>query len=113
LTGIRTVDKSLLEMAYAFGAREQQLFWKIMLPGALPLTMAGLRIGMGRAVKGMINGEMFIALIGLGVGALVKTYGSRFDIEKVLGIMIIIIAVAIVTNSLMQALDRRLTQWVD
>lgn len=109
LTGIRTVDESLLEMARSFGANERQLFWKIMLPGALPLIMAGLRIGMGRAVKGMINGEMFIALIGL--GALIKTYGSRFDAAKVLGILIVIIAVAVITTSVVQAVDRRATRW--
>ncbi|MFQ5855414.1 MAG: ABC transporter permease [Anaerolineae bacterium] len=111
LTGIRTVDGSLLEMARSFGATERQLFWKIMLPGALPLIMAGLRIGMGRAVKGMINGEMFIALIGL--GALIKIYGGRFDAARVLGILIVIIAVAVVTTSLVQALDRRVTRWAD
>ncbi len=109
LTGIRTTDGSLLQMARSFGAIERQLFWKVMLPGALPLIMAGLRIGMGRAVKGMINGEMFIALIGL--GALIKTYGGRFDAEKVLAILIVIVAVSVVTTNLVQALDRRLTRW--
>lgn len=111
LTGIRTVDGTRIEMARAFGASERQLFWKIMLPDALPLIMAGLRIGMGRAVKGMINGEMFIALVGL--GALIKKYGGQFDATKVLGILLFIIAVAVVTTTLVQMLDRRLTSWTD
>jgi NitT/TauT family transport system permease protein len=111
MTGIRTVEASLLEMARSFGANERQLFWKVMLPGALPLTMAGLRIGMGRAVKGMINGEMFIALIGL--GALIKTYGGRFDAAKVLGVLVVVVAVAIVTTRIVQAVDRRVTRWSD
>jgi len=111
MTGIRTVDSSLLEMGRSFGANERQLYWKIMLPGALPLMMAGLRIGMGRAVKGMINGEMFIALIGL--GALIKTYGGRFDAAKVLGVLIVVVAVAVVTTGLVQAVDRRVTRWSD
>ena len=55
ITGIRTVDGTLVEMARSFGANERQLFRKVILPGALPLIMAGLRIGMGRAVKGMIR----------------------------------------------------------
>ena len=111
MTGIRTVDGSLVEMARSFGANERQLFRKVILPGALPLIMAGLRIGMGRAVKGMINGEMFIALIGL--GALIKTYGGQFNAAKVLGVLLVIIAVAVVTTSLVQALDRHLTRWAD
>ena len=111
ITGIRTVDGTLVEMARSFGANERQLFRKVILPGALPLIMAGLRIGMGRAVKGMINGEMFIALIGL--GALIKTYGGQFNAAKVLGVLLVIIAVAIVTTSLVQALDQHLTRWAD
>jgi len=111
MAGIRTVDTHLVEMGRSFGATERQLFWKVMLPGALPLIMAGLRIGMGRAVKGMINGEMFIALIGL--GALLKHYGSRFEADRVLGILLVIIVVAVITAGIVQALDRRLTKWAD
>lgn len=111
MTGIRSVDGTLLEMARSFGASERQLFWQVMLPAALPMTMAGLRIGMARAVKGMINGEMFIALIGL--GALLRTYGGRFDAEKVLGILLYIVAVALIGAGLLQAIDRRVTYWCE
>ena len=111
ITGIRTVDVSLIEMAHSFGANEKQLFRKVLLPGALPLIMAGLRIAMGRAVKGMINGEMFIALVGL--GAIIKTYGGQFNAAKVLGILLVIIVVAVITTSLVQALDQRLTRWTN
>jgi ABC-type nitrate/sulfonate/bicarbonate transport system permease component len=109
LTGIRMLDANCLEMARSFGASERQLFWKVMLPGAVPMIMAGLRIGMARAVKGMINGEMLIALVGL--GALIKTYGGRFEMDRVLGILMVVISVALVCTGLMQALDRRLTRW--
>jgi NitT/TauT family transport system permease protein len=111
MTGIRMVDGALLEMARSFGAGERQIFWRVMLPAALPTTMAGLRIGMARAVKGMINGEMFIALIGL--GALLRTYGGRFDAEKVLGILLYIVAVALIGAGLVQAIDRRVTYWCE
>jgi ABC-type nitrate/sulfonate/bicarbonate transport system permease component len=111
MTGIQNTDGSLIQMARSFGANERQLFWRIILPGALPLIMAGLRIGMGRAVKGMINGEMFIALIGL--GALIKTYGGQFNAAKVFGILLVIIGVAVVSTALVQIVDRRLTRWAD
>jgi NitT/TauT family transport system permease protein len=111
MTGIRTVDPDLLDMARSFGAGERKLFWRVMLPAALPTTMAGLRLGMGRAVKGMINSEMFIALIGL--GALIKTYGGRFDAEKVLGVLLYVIVVAVIGTSIVQVVDRRLTNWCD
>src|SRR5574341_1412254 len=76
MSAIRNVDATYIEMARSFGARERQLFWKILIPGGMPLMMAGLRLGMGRAIKGMITGEMFIALFGL--GGLLRFYGNRF-----------------------------------
>jgi ABC-type nitrate/sulfonate/bicarbonate transport system permease component len=109
--GIRNVDPSYVEMARAFGASERQLFWKVLLPGALPLTMAGLRLGMGRAVKGMIRGEMFIALIGL--GALLRKYGNLFDSERVFAILLVVIGVALICSFAVQTVERRITAWTE
>jgi NitT/TauT family transport system permease protein len=111
MSAIRTVDATYVEMARSFGARERQLFLKVLLPGALPLTMAGVRVGMGRAVKGMINGEMFIALFGL--GGLLRMYGSRFDSANVYAILLVVISVALCCSALVQAVERRLTSWMD
>ncbi len=111
MSAVRTVDATYVEMARSFGARESQLFWKVLLPGSLPLTMAGVRLGMGRAVKGMINGEMFIALFGL--GALLRKYGSRFDAERVFAVLLVVVAVALVCTSLVRVVERRLTRWTE
>lgn len=110
MSAIRNVDATYLEMARAFGASERQIFSKVLLPGSLPLTMAGLRMGMGRAVKGMINGEMFIALFGL--GGLLRKYGSRFDSERVFAILLVVIAVALLCTFIVRALERRVTTWI-
>lgn len=111
MAGVRAGDAALAEMARSFGAGERQVFFRTILPGALPLVMAGLRLGMARAMKGMINGEMFIALMGL--GALVRTYGGRFDAVHVLGVLLLIVVVAVLGVGLIQALERRLTRWAD
>lgn len=111
MRGIQTVDPTPVEMARAFGAREHQLFWKVLLPGALPLTMAGLRLAIGHAVKAMVTGEMFITLFGL--GAMLRTYGGRFDAERVFAILLVVIAVALVCSAMVQTIERRLTQWME
>lgn len=111
MTGIRTADTTLIEMARAFGATESQLFGKILLPSALPLIMAGLRIGMSRAVKGMINGELFIALVGL--GARLRNYSGAFQIEKTLAILLTIIVVALIATGMVQFFERSLTNWAE
>jgi ABC-type nitrate/sulfonate/bicarbonate transport system permease component len=108
---IRTVDATYVEMARSFGAKERQLFWKVLLPATLPLTMAGLRLGMGRAVRGMINGEMFIAVFGL--GGLLRLYASQFDAEKVFAILLVVISVALICSSIVQAVERRVTRWTE
>jgi NitT/TauT family transport system permease protein len=107
---VRTVPHSLLEMGRSFCATDRQLFVRIIIPAATPLIMAGVRLGAGRAVKGMINGEMFIAAVGL--GAVVMRAGSRFDSESVLAVLIVIIVVAFVVVTVVQAIDRRLTDWL-
>ena len=110
-TAIRTADPSLVEMAYSFGCRERQIFTRILLPASLPLMFAGIRLGVGRAVKGMINGEMLIAFVGL--GALAQRYGAQFDAAKVFAIAMIVLIIGLVSNALVQALDSRLTSWAD
>jgi NitT/TauT family transport system permease protein len=108
-TAIRTVDPSLVEMARSFGCHERQIFTRILLPASLPLVFAGIRLGMGRAVKGMINGEMLIAFVGL--GALAQRYGAQFDAAKVFAIAMVVLIIGLVSNALVQMLDNRLTRW--
>ncbi|MGQ0570388.1 MAG: ABC transporter permease [Armatimonadota bacterium] len=110
-TAVRTTNPQLLEMARSYGAGGPRLFARVILPDALPLTMAGVRLGMSRGVKGMINGEMLIAYIGL--GAQLRTYGGAFDASSVLAIVLLITVIAAVASWLVQVLDRRLTWWAD
>jgi NitT/TauT family transport system permease protein len=108
---IRMADGALVDMARSFGAADLQLFRKVLVPASAPMILAGLRIGMVRAVKGMIGGEMLIAVSGL--GALARTYGSRFDAERALAVLLVIVVVALGGAGLVQALERRLVGWRD
>lgn len=110
VAAIRSVPVELIEMGRSYCASERQLFFRIILPAALPLIFAGLRLGMGRAVKGTINGEMFISATGL--GAVVITAGRRFDAAAVLAVLLVIIIVALVAVKLIQIVDSRMTSWV-
>ena len=107
---IRGVSPALIEMGRSFCATERQLFIRVILPAALPLIFAGLRLGMGRAVKGTINGEMFITAVGL--GAVVISAGRRFDAAAVLAVLLVIIFVALIAVKLVQIVDARMTSWL-
>ncbi|MFI6904642.1 ABC transporter permease [Nonomuraea sp. NPDC050394] len=109
-SAIQTVPADLVEMARSYGASERQILLRVLLPAATPMIMAGVRLGVGRAVTGMINGEMFIAVVGL--GHIVTEAGGRFDSASVLAVLLVIIAVALGAVWLVQAVDRRLTGWV-
>ncbi|HHT9133012.1 MAG TPA: ABC transporter permease, partial [Candidatus Tripitaka californicus] len=64
--GLKSVDPSWLRAARSFGCTEGQIFRHILLPGSVPYLMAGLRLGIGRAVIGVIIAEMFAATKGIG-----------------------------------------------
>jgi NitT/TauT family transport system permease protein len=110
-SGVRGVDAASVEMARAFGATERQVLTRILLPGALPLIMAGVRIGMGRAVRAMIMGDMLIAVVGM--GALLRRYGGRFDAASVFGMLLVIVGVALACTRAIRSLERRLTRWTE
>jgi NitT/TauT family transport system permease protein len=102
---LRVRNATLIAMAKAFGATGRQIFWSIRWREARPLVFSGLRVGAVLAVRGMINGEMFIAFTGL--GALVRTYGARFEADRVLAIVIVIVVVAFVSTALVDLAERR------
>jgi NitT/TauT family transport system permease protein len=109
MTGVKQVDSVLVEMARSFGAKEREIFFKIILPAALPAIMAGLRLGMGRAVKGMVTAEMLLTLTG--IGAMIMQYGSAFATDALFAVILTVLLVALITMKAVQWLDHRLTGW--
>jgi NitT/TauT family transport system permease protein len=103
------VDRTFVEMGRSFGARETEVFFKIILPAAMPAVMAGIRLGMGRAVKGMVTAEMLLTLTG--IGAMIMQYGSAFATDALFAVILTILIVAMITMKLVQVLDQRLTGW--
>jgi NitT/TauT family transport system permease protein len=102
-------DEALREMARAMGASRWQITRYVTIPGSMPLLLATIRVGLSRAVKGMINGEQFIALYGL--GGLVQQFGSQFAADKVFGVILVIAALAVALDAAVRWLDRRWTPW--
>ena len=109
-TAMQAAPRDLIEMASSFNASQGTILWRIRAPAAIPLVMAGLRVAVARAVRGMINGEMFIAATGL--GALVIRAGARFDATTVLAVLLVIIIIAYLAIELVWLIDRRATSWL-
>ncbi|MBX3012927.1 MAG: ABC transporter permease subunit [Caldilineaceae bacterium] len=64
--GIRQVDTGLIEMGRAYGLSTRQLFWEVILPGALPSILLGLRIALGVMWLTLIIAETIAVDIGIG-----------------------------------------------
>jgi NitT/TauT family transport system permease protein len=103
--GIRQADRSLVEMARCFGARRYQLYTKILLLSALPEILAGVRLGTIRGVKGVVIGQLLIAI--LGVGELFELYSQHFLMEEFWALVIIVFMFAFAVSEAIALLERR------
>jgi NitT/TauT family transport system permease protein len=103
--GINRADRSLVEMARSFGARRHQLYTKVLILSALPEILAGLRLGAIRGVKGVVIGQLLVAIIG--VGELFELYSQNFLMEEFWALVIIVFMFAFVISEAIAFLERR------
>jgi NitT/TauT family transport system permease protein len=103
--GVRNITPSLAEMARSFGATQLQAFWKVYLWAALPEILSGIRLGMIRAVKGVIIGQLLVSIVGF--GRLFELYSSRFLMEHFWALLFILFAFAFLINEGLAWLERR------
>jgi ABC-type nitrate/sulfonate/bicarbonate transport system permease component len=108
--GVRQVDPSLIEMARNFGANERDIWRRVLLPGSLPAIMTGIRIGLGRAITGMVIVELL--LVSVGLGNLVNRFSANFQPDRLYALIIIIVLEALVLISLARWIERRAAPWV-
>ncbi|WP_433332370.1 ABC transporter permease [Spirillospora sp. CA-294931] len=107
--GVRQVDPSLIEMARSFGASERVIWTRILLPGALPAIMTGIRLGLGRAVTGMVIVELL--MVSTALGGLILEYRGLFQPAELYGTIVIILAEALLLISVARWCEHRLTRW--
>jgi ABC-type nitrate/sulfonate/bicarbonate transport system permease component len=103
--GVRNVPAQLIDVSTAFAANEWQVFVKIILPASLPYMMTGLRVGIGRAIIGMVVAEFFTAVTGL--GAVIVKYGNQYDTAS----MFVPILILMLLGVGLTALVRRAEEW--
>lgn len=107
-TGVRQVDPKLIEMARSFGASEVQVWQRILLPGALPAIMSGIRISIGRAVEGMVIVELL--MVSVGIGGLILTFRGRFEGELLFATIMYVIIEAFVLLAVARWLEARVVR---
>jgi NitT/TauT family transport system permease protein len=103
--GVMHADRSLVEMARSFGATRRQLYSKVLLLSALPEILAGVRLGAIRGVKGVVIGQLLVAIIG--VGELFELYSQHFLMEEFWALVVIVFLFAFAVSEAIAALERR------
>jgi sulfonate transport system permease protein len=106
MAGVRGVERSWILAARSFCARGWDVFLKIMLPGSLASVILGIRLGLSRAVLGVVVGEMYQSQAGLGNE--VMRYGSEFRTDYLLFDVLLISIFALTATSAVRALEEKL-----
>ncbi len=109
IAGVKTIDATHLALARSFQARGVLLLRTIVIPSCLPFVLAGLRLGIGRALVGVVVGEFIAASSGLGF--LIARAGATFQVEKVLVGIGVIAAFGMVCNETLARVEARLDAW--
>ena len=107
--GIKSADESLIEAARSFAATRYDIFWRVLLPSALPFIIAGFRLGIGRGLIGIFIGEMFGAQEGLGY--LIALSAQMFDIPGMFVGVLILATAGVLCTAMFEYLERRIAPW--
>jgi NitT/TauT family transport system permease protein len=108
-TGIKSTEKVYIEAARSFCASRGQIFTKVLIPSALPFVVAGLRLGIGRGLVGVVVGELFGARAGLGF--LILTSSQAFDTAGLWVGVFILAGTGILSVILLQKVEKRMAPW--
>jgi len=108
-SGARNVSPQLVETAEAYGAGPAQVFVKVLLPATVPYVIAGLRLGVGRAIIGMTLAELFTAVSGLGY--LLVTYANSFATDRLFVPIVVLAGLGMALTEGLGWLQRRVAPW--
>lgn len=109
LAGVRSAQQVRLRAAQSLGATRWQTLWFVVLPGALPEILTGLRIGLGVGWSTLVAAELIAATRGLGF--MVQSAGEFLATDVVLAGIAVIALIAFFLELGLRALQRHLTPW--
>ena len=107
--GLRTTSERLIEMLRSFGATRRQIFFKVSLPSAVPFILAGLKLGIGRGLIGVVVAELFGSRAGL--GRLISQSADAFNMPELFAGVVVLAIAGIVMTAGFGWLEKRLVPW--
>ena len=107
--GVKTTPVNLLNAARSFGASEWMVFKTVVLPSTVPFILTGLRLAVGRALVGVLVGELYAATAG--IGFMITVAGATFQTDKVFVGVLIFAITGMISMELLTKLERRFDRW--
>lgn len=111
LSGLRNVDRKLVELGEVYGLSRAALVRRILLPASLPSLYTGLRVGLSLAWMFLVAAELIAATRGLGYLLTDGRETSRPDI--VLAAILLLAVLGKLSDSVLKSLERRALAWRD
>ncbi len=106
---VDNVDRTLIRMGQSFGMRWSSIVRKIVLPGALPGILSGMRISIAIGIILLVAAEMLGARYG--IGAYILEAGSLYDLERLFAGVVILSVLGVVTSAAIGLAERHLLRW--
>jgi NitT/TauT family transport system permease protein len=107
--GVKSVDLKLLEVGRAFRCSERQLWANIVLPGALPFIVTGIRLALGRGLIGMVLADLYTAISG--IGYLIVRSASTFQVDKMFVPIVTLGLLGVTLTALLRLAERYVAPW--
>src|SRR5215471_3358536 len=107
--GLRTTSARLIEMLRSFGATPRQIFFKLSLPSAMPFILAGLKLGIGRGLIGVVVAELFGSRAG--VGRLISQSADAFNMPELFAGVVVLAVAGIVMTAGFTWIERVVVPW--
>jgi NitT/TauT family transport system permease protein len=107
--GVDGVDRSLIRMAQSFGVPDRDIVRKIVLPGAMPALLSGVRISASIGIILLTAAEMIGAEHG--IGALVLSAGNLMQTDRLIAGVLILAGFGLIVAFLIGVAERRLLHW--
>jgi NitT/TauT family transport system permease protein len=108
MAGVRHVERSLVLAARSFCATKVDVFRKVILPASLPGVMIGIRLGLSRAVLGVVVAEMYVSQDG--IGNQIMRLGSAFRVDRLLVYVLLVSAFGLGATTAVRKLEERIAR---
>jgi len=107
--GVKTTPANLLTAARSFGASEWQIFKSVVIPSTVPFILTGLRLAIGRALIGVMVGELYAATAG--IGFMITVAGATFQTDKVFVGVLIFAITGMIATEIVDRAERKFDKW--